>query len=62
MHIKAYTYDEFTYFDDLVYEISKKMILEKVNTPNLFKKGHLSVHLLLYHSHGDQVRWNRKHE
>jgi len=30
MHIKAYTYDEFTYFDDLVYEISKKMILEKV--------------------------------
>ena len=30
MHLTPVTYEEFTWFADLIYEISKKMLLEKV--------------------------------
>ena len=30
MHLTPITYEEFTWFADLIYEISKKMLLEKV--------------------------------
>ena len=30
MHLTPITYEEFTWFADLLYEISKKMLLEKV--------------------------------
>lgn len=35
MHLTPITYEEFTWFADLIYEISKKMLLEKVT---YFKK------------------------
>lgn len=30
MHMAPITYDDFTYFGDIVYELSTKMLLEKV--------------------------------
>lgn len=40
MHMSPISYDDFTFFGDIVYELSNKMLLEKVN--------YLYIYIIIY--------------
>ena len=51
MHMNPINFDEFCNFGDIIFEISKRQIIEKVKIFKYYEKGHLFVDLLFYDCH-----------
>lgn len=52
MHMVPLNYEEFSSYGEMIYEISKRILLEKVRLIifNIFLKDYISFYLLLYDS------------